>query len=108
MFVYCPVRTESLNINETPASDRGGPASTPVSPLKFVRDEQPLRQVFLRTLRFSLVETIPPMLHALIDLHVVVTKKIYGRTPETCQKQLCFGNGKSDRKILPIFFSLTV
>jgi hypothetical protein len=59
-----------------------------------------LGQVFLRALRFSPPNIIPPMFDTHLHLHVDLTRRTNGRILGTFQKQSYFGNRSAlDTKI---------
>ena len=89
-YVYCAVRTESLNTvqvnlnldgtchgsgSSSPASHRGGPVSIPGQYVwVLVMEKVTLRQVLLLVLRFCPFNVIPPVLHTHLQLHVAFTR----------------------------------
>jgi len=84
---------------------RRGPEFDPTSVhVRFVVDNMALGQVFLRIIRVSLVDIIPPMLHARLNLHVALVGRTNGDSPGTFQKQSFFGNQRAlDRKVHSLF-----
>jgi len=70
--------------------------------VRFVVDEVALGQVFLPVLQFSPASVILESLLSSLDLHVVLRRKINGRSTGTFQKQFCFGKRAAfDRNVRP-------
>jgi hypothetical protein len=66
-------------------SRRGPEFDLPSIHVRFLVDNVVVGQVFLRILRFSLVDIIPPMLHTHLNLHVTLEGRINGESPGTFQ-----------------------